>query len=134
VLAYSPLGSGLLAGRYRRDTPPEAGSRLAQWADMPGPTARSFVTGLLATRHFDIADEVATVAADLRTTTATAALSWLTRQPSITSVILGPRSAAQLTAGLAGLAFDLPEPAFARLTAASQFTVVPPTNGQHHSS
>ncbi|MEV6841994.1 aldo/keto reductase [Actinoplanes sp. NPDC051411] len=134
VLAYSPLGSGVLAGRYRRDTPPQPGSRLAQWADMPGPTARSFVAGLLATRHFDIADEVAAVADDLRTTTATVALSWLARRPSITSVILGPRTTAQLTAGLAGLAFDLPEPASARLTTASQFTVVPPTNGQHHAT
>nr|WP_239135798.1 aldo/keto reductase [Dactylosporangium siamense] len=134
VLAYSPLGSGLLAGRYRRDTPPEAGSRLAQWADMPSPMARDFVAGVLAPRHFDIRDEVAAVAAALHTTTATIALAWLARRPSITSVILGPRTVDQLTAGLAGLAFDLPEQAAARLDAASQFTVVPPTNGQHRAA
>jgi aryl-alcohol dehydrogenase-like predicted oxidoreductase len=134
VLAYSPLGSGLLAGRYRRDTAPEPGSRLAQWADLPSPMARAFVTGLLAARHFDIADEVAAVAAELDTTTATVALAWLTHQPMITSVILGPRTAGQLTAGLAGLAFELPEQAATRLTAASQFTVVPPVNGQHHAA
>ena len=134
VLAYSPLGSGLLAGRYQRDTSPEPGSRLAQWADMPSPMARAFVTGLLASRHFDIADEVAAVAAELHTTTATIALAWLSCQPMITSVILGPRTADQLTAGLAGLAFELPEQTAALLTAASQFTVVPPTNGQHHAA
>jgi aryl-alcohol dehydrogenase-like predicted oxidoreductase len=134
VLAYSPLGSGLLAGRYRRDTAPEPGSRLAQWADMPNPMARGFVTGLLAPRHFDIADEVATVAAELHTAATTVALAWLTRQPMITSVILGPRTAGQLTAGLAGLAFELPEQTATRLNAASQFTVVPLTNGQHHAA
>jgi aryl-alcohol dehydrogenase-like predicted oxidoreductase len=134
VLAYSPLGSGLLAGRYRRDTAPEPGSRLAEWAGMPGPMARGFVRGLLASRHFDIADEVAAVAAELRTTAATVALAWVTRQPGITSVILGPRTLDQLTAGLTGLAVDLPEWATARLTAAGQFTVTPPVNGQHQAT
>jgi aryl-alcohol dehydrogenase-like predicted oxidoreductase len=134
VLAYSPLGSGVLTGRYRRDVAPEPGSRLAQWADMPSPMARAFVTGLLASRHFDIADEVAAVAAELQTSAATVALAWLTRQPMITSVVLGPRTAGQLTAGLDGLAFELPEQTVTRLNATSQFTVVPPANGQHHAA
>jgi aryl-alcohol dehydrogenase-like predicted oxidoreductase len=134
VLAYSPLGSGVLTGRYRRDVAPEPGSRLAQWADMPSPMARAFLTGLLASRHFDIADEVAAVAAELQTSAATVALAWLTRQPMITSVVLGPRTAGQLTAGLDGLAFELPEQTVTRLNATSQFTVVPPANGQHHAA
>jgi aryl-alcohol dehydrogenase-like predicted oxidoreductase len=134
VLAYSPLGSGVLAGRYRRDSPPGPGSRLAEWAGMPGPAARGYVTGLLAARHFDIADEVAGVAADLGTTSATVALAWLARRSAVTSVILGPRTTDQLAAGLAGLAFELPEEAVARLDAASRSTVVPPTNGQHRAA
>ncbi|BCJ39361.1 aldo/keto reductase [Actinoplanes ianthinogenes] len=117
VLAYSPLGSGVLAGRYRRGAPPAAGSRLAEWAAMPSPMARSFVAGLLADRHFDIADEVGAVAAELGTTAPTVALAWINRRPEVTSVILGPRSAEHLEANLAGLDFDLPAAAEARLTA-----------------
>jgi aryl-alcohol dehydrogenase-like predicted oxidoreductase len=134
VLAYSPLGSGLLAGRYERGATPADGSRLAQWAAMPSPTARAFVDGLLADHHFDIADEVAAVAADLETTAPTVALAWLTSRSGLTSVILGPRTADQLTANLAGLAFTLPEPVLARLNAMSQRTAPPAVTGQHHAA
>lgn len=131
ILAYSPLGSGLLAGRYQRGTAPTEGSRLADWAAMPSPMARAFVDGLLAERHFDIADEVAAIAAELGTTTPTVALAWLTNQPEITSVIVGPRSADHLAANLAGLAFILPEPVSAHLDAISRSTVTPPVTGRH---
>jgi aryl-alcohol dehydrogenase-like predicted oxidoreductase len=134
VLAYSPLGSGLLAGRYRRGTAPDPGSRLAQWAAMPSPMARAFVTGLLAEQHFDIADEVTAIAAELQTTTTAVALAWLGSRPEITSVILGPRSAEQLTANLAGLAFDLSQAISTRLEEATRFTVAPPINGQHNAA
>ncbi|BCY10335.1 aldo/keto reductase [Actinoplanes sp. L3-i22] len=134
VLAYSPLGSGLLAGRYQRGAAPAEGSRLAQWAAMPSPMARAFVNGLLAERHFDIADEVATVAAELRTTAPAIALSWINSRPEITSLIIGPRSADQLTATLAALAFNLSDSVAARLTAVSQRTVPPPVTGQHHAA
>ena len=134
VLAYSPLASGILAGRYRRGAEPGAGSRLAEWAAMPGPMARSYVTGLLADRHFDVADEVAAVAADLGTDAATVSLAWVAGRPGITSVVLGPRTADHLAANLAGLAFELPAEAATRLTAASRFGVRPPVNGQFHAA
>ncbi len=131
VLAYSPLGSGLLAGRYQRGITPAEGSRLAQWAAMPSPMARAYVSGLLAERHFDIAGEVAAIAAELGTTAAAVALAWLGERPGITSVIIGPRSVDQLTTGLDGLAFELPGPVSARLDAVSRCTVIPAVNGQH---
>ncbi|MEU7589864.1 aldo/keto reductase [Micromonospora sp. NPDC049230] len=134
ILAYSPLGSGLLAGRYRRGTAPATGSRLAEWAAMPSPMARAFVTGLLAERHFDIVDDVTTAAAELGTTPPTVALAWLGSRPEITSVVLGPRSADHLSANLAGLAFELPEGVSTRLDAASRCTITPPVSGQHHTA
>ncbi|GAA2692015.1 aldo/keto reductase [Actinoplanes palleronii] len=131
VLAYSPLGGGVLAGRYRRGMAPEPGSRLGQWAAMPSPMARGFVAGLLADRHFDVADEVAAVADELGTTAPTVALGWLGGRAEITSVVLGPRSAEHLAANLDGLAFPLPAEAVQRLDEASRFTVVPAVTGQH---
>jgi aryl-alcohol dehydrogenase-like predicted oxidoreductase len=70
ALTYSPLGSGILVGRYRRSAPPDPGTRLDQWAAMPSPMARAWVADLLRDRHFDIADEVAKVATELDTTPA----------------------------------------------------------------
>ncbi|MEU8181147.1 aldo/keto reductase [Micromonospora sp. NPDC049044] len=134
IVAYSPLGSGLLAGRYQRGAAPAEGSRLAQWAAMPSPMARAFVRGLLAEPHFDIADEVATLAAELETTGPTIALAWIKSKPEITSLIIGPRSADQLTANLASLAFNLPDSVSARLAAVSRSTVIPPVTGQHNAA
>ncbi|GIM91796.1 aldo/keto reductase [Paractinoplanes toevensis] len=115
ILAYSPLGSGVLAGRYRRGAAPSPGSRLAEWAAMPGPRARAYVDALLTDRHFDIADDVATVATGLGTTSATVAVAWLATRPGVTSVVLGPRTADQLAANLAALEFTLPAAVTAHL-------------------
>ncbi|GHJ43582.1 aldo/keto reductase [Catellatospora sp. TT07R-123] len=134
VLAYSPLGGGLLAGRYQRGTDPEPGSRLAQWAAMPSPVARAYVTGLLADRHFDIAVEVAAIAAELGVSTPAVALAWLAGRPGLTSVILGPRSAEQLAANLAALASGLPEAVAARLQDATRFLAAPAVDGRHHAT
>ncbi|GAA2893423.1 aldo/keto reductase [Actinoplanes cyaneus] len=130
VLAYSPLGSGVLTGRYRRGAAPEAGSRLAEWAAMPGTMARSWVAGLLADRHFDIADEVAAAAAALGTTSAAVALAWIAERDDITAVVLGPRSAAHLAGALDGLHRRLPAGIRARLDDVSAATVLPAVTGQ----
>ncbi|MEU4242267.1 aldo/keto reductase [Actinoplanes sp. NPDC026619] len=108
ILAYSPLGGGVLAGRYRRGAPPEPGSRLAEWAAMPSPRARAYVDGLLTGEHFDVAERAAAIAGDLGTTAAAVALAWIGARPGVTSVILGPRTTDQLTANLAALDFTLP--------------------------
>ncbi|GGM55637.1 aldo/keto reductase [Dactylosporangium sucinum] len=123
VLAYSPLGGGLLAGRYRRGAAPPPGTRLAEWWAMPSPLARSYVEGILAAPHFDIADEVEAVAAELGTEPATVALAWLGARPDVTSVVLGPRTADQLTANLAALTYELPPSTTARLDEASRSTL-----------
>lgn len=108
VLAYSPLGSGVLTGRYRRGETPRPGTRLAEWAAMPSAIARSWVDDLLADQHFDIADEVSAAAEALGTSSATIALSWIAGRDEITSVVLGPRSLDQLTGALDGLVHPLP--------------------------
>jgi aryl-alcohol dehydrogenase-like predicted oxidoreductase len=61
-------------------------------------------------RNFTIVDAVADVAAEMDTTPAAVAISWISRRPGISSVILGPRSHDQLRANLAGLDLQLPTP------------------------
>ena len=58
----------------------------------------------------------------------------LVARPGITSVVLGPRTADQLTANLAGLTVDLPADTTARLEAATRFTVTPPVDGRSHAA
>jgi len=116
VLAYSPLDSGVLAGRYRRAATPDVGSRLAEWSAMASPTAQAFVRDVLSERHFDIADEVAVIADRLATTPAAVALAWVSSRPGITSVVIGPRTEAHLDVALGALARPLPADAQQQLS------------------
>src|SRR5579871_5818440 len=69
TLVYSPLGGGVLAGKYRRGEAPAPDTRFGRMSAL---SARG-----IAERHFAIADAVAQVAADLGTTSTAVALAWV---------------------------------------------------------
>lgn len=119
TLTWSPLGGGVLAGRYRPGQPPGDDTRMGRLAASPMPAARSWAAGLLSERNLGIAAETAAVAASLGLTPASVALAWVARQPGVTAVIIGPRTQAQLHENLASVRLDLPPEALARLAAAS---------------
>jgi aryl-alcohol dehydrogenase-like predicted oxidoreductase len=108
TLVYSPLGGGVLAGRYRRGADPERGTRLSAWMSSPLPPQRQWATDLLSDRSFDVADEVAKVATELDATPAAVAIAWVRGRPGVTSVIVGPRTHEQLQQYLAGMELELP--------------------------
>ncbi|WP_433424073.1 aldo/keto reductase [Microtetraspora malaysiensis] len=115
TIVYGTLGGGLLSGRYRRDAQPDPDSRMGRLLTSSAPGSRGWAESLLTSRHLDIAEEVAAVAAGLGTTPADVALAWVAGRPGVTSVVLGPRSADQLTAALAALDRTLPQEAQSRL-------------------
>ena len=116
TLIWSPLGGGVLAGRYRPGQPPGARhpDRPAQGlADAGGP--------VLGRGHAQRAQPHASpprpprIAAGLGTSPASVALAWVARQPGVTAVIIGPRTLSQLRDNLAGFSLALPPGALARL-------------------
>lgn len=100
TMAWSPLGRGVLTGKYRRARP--ADSRAAS------SHLRSFVEPYLTDSASRVVEAVATAAQGLRCTPAEVALAW-TRERVTTSVI-GPRTPAQLTDLLGSLDLELPDP------------------------
>jgi aryl-alcohol dehydrogenase-like predicted oxidoreductase len=62
---------------------------------------------------------VAQLAAALDTTPAAVALAWVRDRPGISSVVIGPRTIAQLTQNLAGFQLELPAEMRLRLDAIS---------------
>lgn len=88
LTAWSPLASGMLSGKYRRDAPPPAGSRLDVWQETR--------TRLFNETSWRVVDRVAQLAARRETTPARVALAWVLAQKGVTSVIIGARSVAQL--------------------------------------
>jgi aryl-alcohol dehydrogenase-like predicted oxidoreductase len=92
VLPWGPLGAGFLTGRYSRDEPPPAGSRMGEATDdLEEAPARRAIE-----RNFDAVDEARAIAEAKGATVSQVALAWLLATPGVTSPIVGPRTFEQL--------------------------------------
>ncbi|MBB4942139.1 aryl-alcohol dehydrogenase-like predicted oxidoreductase [Streptosporangium album] len=100
VLAWSPLGRGVLTGKYRTGIPADSRAATPHFAD--------FVTPYLDERCRRVVESVTTAAEGLGVSPLSVALSWVRDQPGVTSAIVGARTQAQLAGVL--LAEDLTLP------------------------
>jgi aryl-alcohol dehydrogenase-like predicted oxidoreductase len=104
VIVWSPLGGGMLTGKYAtRDDLPDDG-RLSKGSDMEAEGMRMLT---FTDRNFEIVAEVAKVAKDVGSTSTAVSLAWLLTRPGVTSVIIGPRTSDQLSQNLAGFELEL---------------------------
>ena len=87
---FSPLAGGWLTGKYRRDAPPPAGSRMTL---RPEPYEH-----LRTAAVFDLLEDL-----ERRGDPATLAFAWLLEQPGVTAVVVGPRRPEHLQPALAAL-------------------------------
>lgn len=92
VLPWSPLGRGVLTGKYRAGTP--ADSRAAS------PHFASFVGAYLDDRSSRVVEAVARAAEGLEWTPVEVALAWVRDRVGVTAPIVGARTAAQLKGAL----------------------------------
>ncbi|GMK41756.1 aldo/keto reductase [Paenibacillus sp. CCS19] len=89
VIVYSPLGRGILSGKYRAGEAPPEGSRLA--------AGEQRLEQLLKKNALTIADAIKPLAEEQGLTTAQYALSWVLSRPGITSAILGASKPEHIT-------------------------------------
>jgi aryl-alcohol dehydrogenase-like predicted oxidoreductase len=115
VLPWSPLGAGVLTGKYRGGTP--ADSRAAS------PHFARFIERFLDDRSRRIVDAVATAADGLDVAPLEVALAWVRDAPGVTAPIVGARTAAQLRASLDAEELTLP----AEIRGALDEVSAPPT-------
>lgn len=99
VLPWSPLGGGVLTGKYSIDD-----LKAQDNADLNSREAINRATGRLSERSLAIADEVKAVAAELGATAAQVALAWTMHNPAVTAPVLGVRTMKQLEDNLGALA------------------------------
>ena len=100
LLAWSPLGRGILTGKYRNGTPSD--SRAAS------PHFAGFVEKYLNPRSARIVEAVAVAAEGLGYSPLEVALAWVRDAPFVTSAIVGARTGAQLRGVLASEEISLP--------------------------
>lgn len=125
VMPWSPLGSGALTGKYKRNMS----------AAVEGHGA---MAGLLDERAHRIIDTLRELADSLGTTPAAVALAWVRVQPGIRITLIGARTIDQLEANVASLAVVLNPQQIAELESLSTPTLNFPatviahaTNGSH---
>jgi len=102
ILAWSPLGRGVLTGKYAHAIP--ADSRAAS------DHLAGFVEPYLTPRAASIVTALTTAAKGLGRTPHEVALAWVRDAPGVASAIVGARTAEQLEPSLAAEDLVLPEP------------------------
>jgi aryl-alcohol dehydrogenase-like predicted oxidoreductase len=100
VLPWSPLGRGVLTGKYRHGRP----------ADSRGASAHfePFVSPYLDPRCSSIVESVMTAATGLGVSPVEIALAWVRDRPGVVAPILGARTVGQLLGALASEDVTLP--------------------------
>ncbi|QKG18623.1 aldo/keto reductase [Actinomadura verrucosospora] len=111
VTPYSPLGGGVLTGKYSR------ADLTATDADSGESNRKSFNAGLgmVTERTLAIADVVREVAAEVGHTPAQVALAWTLQTPGVTAPVIGARTPEQLAGNLGALEVDFTADQLARL-------------------
>lgn len=114
ALVWSPLGWGQLTGKIRRGAPLPAVSRRRSKADNDiGPQVPE-------ENLYKVVDALDAVAAETGKTVPQVAINWLLQRPTVSSVILGARTEAQLIDNLGAAGWALTADQVAKLDAASQ--------------
>jgi aryl-alcohol dehydrogenase-like predicted oxidoreductase len=102
VLAWSPLGRGVLTGKYRSGTPSDSRGASPHFAE--------FISPYLDERSRSIVEAVSVAAEGLGYAPLEVALAWVRDGGNIASCIMGARTGAQLRGILTAEEISLPDP------------------------
>jgi len=110
VFPYSPLGGGLLTGKYGRDDRPSTG----RLVDNP-----MYTTRYGAPDNYEVAERFRDAARARGVHPVTLAIAWVASHPAVTAPLIGARDVAQLAPALAALQLSLTPEERAELSALS---------------
>ena len=115
VIPWSPLGGGILTGKYSKDAEFPAGTR---GADTENPITFTY---RLDDRAWNVVDAVKEVAATTGKSAAQVALNWVLHRRGVTAPIIGARNLTQLEDNLGATGWQLDEESLKTLAWASAF-------------
>jgi aryl-alcohol dehydrogenase-like predicted oxidoreductase len=117
IVPWSPLASGFLTGKYRRENGAIVGSgRVFDYKNSGNPTLEKFSK---REKNWDILETLLSVAKEVGKSPTEVALAWVMGRPQVTSVLVGATRKDQLEANLSALDVNLPKELESRLTEAS---------------
>jgi aryl-alcohol dehydrogenase-like predicted oxidoreductase len=112
TIVWSPLASGRLGGKYRRNQPLPAANRVQQGGGHGPALNEEFL--------YNIIDALDAVAAETGKTVAQVALNWVLQRPTVANIIIGARNEEQLKQNLDAVGWNLTTEQIRRLDAASE--------------
>lgn len=118
TMVWSPLAMGRLSGKFRRNNPMPAESRLSQG----GSHGPAIADELL----FRVVDELDGIAAETGKTVAQVALNWLLQRPTVVNLVIGARNEEQLQENFGAAGWNLSVDQIRRLDEASEVEPVYP--------
>lgn len=124
TFVWSPLGWGRLTGKLRRGAPQPETSRLPSTQHAGPPVDDEYL--------FDVVEVMDQIAVETGKSVPQIALNWLLRRPTVSSVIIGARTEAQLRDNLAAASWTLDADQVRRLDAASARPLTYPYWHQRH--
>ncbi len=101
TLVWSPLASGWLSGKYRRNQSVPPNARVAQGGSPVPEEAIDYE------RLYNIVDKLEEIAAETEKTVAQVALNWLLQRPTVGNIIIGARNEEQLQQNLGAVGWNL---------------------------
>ena len=125
VLPWSPLASGFLAGKYRREGAGTSGEgRVDKMKASGNPVFEKLANP--SEKSWQTLDTVRAIAGELGRTPAEVALAWVRGQPGITSTLIGATKLEQLESNTRSLEVELDAAQRARLSEVSALENVHP--------
>ena len=121
ILAWSPLGRGVLTGKYRAGVPHDSRASNKAFA--------TFVQPYFSERSRGIVDAVVTAADGLGVTPVEVALSWVRDRPGVVAPVVGARTRWQAEVAFASEEIELPAEILAALDDVSAVSVGYPEFG-----
>jgi len=107
VIPWSPLSNGMLSGKYSKDTPPDANTRIA-WAENHPIFSKFMGYKAQSTDYlWNIIDTLKLVATESNKTVPQVAIRWIMQKPGVTAPIIGARTLDQLNANLGACGWSL---------------------------
>lgn len=111
TIVWSPLASGRLGGKYRRNQPLPKENRVQQGGGHGPALNEEFL--------YQIMDALDEVAAETGKSVAQVAINWLLQRPTIANIIIGARNEEQLQQNLGAIGWNLTTEQVKKLDAAS---------------
>ncbi len=110
VLPYSPLGAGLLTGKYGANKRPDSGRLL---------DAKMYGVRYQDDAYYTIADRFCALAAERGVAPTGLAIAWVAAHPAVTAPLIGARNLEQLEGCLAAADISIDEELYAAIAALS---------------